>query len=121
MAYTNGIGPRTLPSFRRSTPTTRHRKSDSAGTQDFDIRRAHFRSRSVFKESRSCEYSVCLKASTLIVISHRASAFFAFSRLLTLSPGEIVEDGNRNSPSVLPVARPANFLPQPLPSAKISG
>jgi ATP-binding cassette, subfamily B, bacterial MsbA len=39
-----------------------------------------------------------LRASTLIVISHRASTFSAFGRLLTLSRGEIVEDGNPHSP-----------------------
>jgi len=38
-----------------------------------------------------------LRASTLIVISHRASTFSAFGRLLTLSRGEIVEDGNPHS------------------------
>ena len=38
-----------------------------------------------------------LRASTLIVISHRASTFSAFGRLLILSRGEIVEDGNPHS------------------------
>jgi ATP-binding cassette subfamily B protein len=39
-----------------------------------------------------------LRASTLIVISHRASTFYAFGRLLILSRGEIVEDGKPHSP-----------------------
>ena len=38
-----------------------------------------------------------LTASTLIVISHRASTFSAFDRLLVLCRGEIVEDGNPHS------------------------
>ena len=36
-------------------------------------------------------------SSTLIVISHRPSTFSIFSRLLILSRGEIVEDGNPHS------------------------
>src|SRR5580658_305475 len=39
-----------------------------------------------------------LGASTLIVISHRASTFSAFGRLLTLTRGEIVEDVNPHFP-----------------------
>jgi ATP-binding cassette subfamily B protein len=38
-----------------------------------------------------------LGASTLIVISHRPSTFSTFDRLLVLSRGEIVEDGNPHS------------------------
>jgi ABC-type bacteriocin/lantibiotic exporter with double-glycine peptidase domain len=38
-----------------------------------------------------------LTVSTLIVISHRASTFSTFGRLLILSRGEIVEDGNPHS------------------------
>jgi ABC-type multidrug transport system fused ATPase/permease subunit len=38
-----------------------------------------------------------LIASTLIVISHRASTFSTFDRLLVLCRGEIVEDGNPHS------------------------
>jgi ATP-binding cassette subfamily B protein len=38
-----------------------------------------------------------LTASTLIVISHRASTFSTFGRLLVLSRGEIVEDGKPHS------------------------
>ena len=38
-----------------------------------------------------------LTASTLIVISHRASTFSTFGRLLVLCGGEIVEDGNPHS------------------------
>jgi ATP-binding cassette subfamily B protein len=38
-----------------------------------------------------------LTASTLIVISHRASTFSTFGRLLVLCRGEIVEDGNPQS------------------------
>ena len=38
-----------------------------------------------------------LTASTLIVISHRPSTFSTFGRLLILSSGEIVEDGNPHS------------------------
>ena len=37
------------------------------------------------------------RASTLIVISHRPSTFSSFGRLLVLSRGEIVEDGNPRS------------------------
>ena len=48
-----------------------------------------------------------LRASTLIVISHRPSTFSTFGRLLILSRGEIVEDGN---PHTLKYAarRPSN-------------
>ncbi len=38
-----------------------------------------------------------LAASTLIVISHRLSTFSTFDRLLVLSRGKIVEDGNPHS------------------------
>jgi ABC-type bacteriocin/lantibiotic exporter with double-glycine peptidase domain len=38
-----------------------------------------------------------LAASTLIVVSHRASTFSTFGRLLVLRRGEIVEDGNPDS------------------------
>ncbi len=38
-----------------------------------------------------------LRASTLIVISHRPSTFSTFARLLVLSHGEIVEDGDPHS------------------------
>ena len=38
-----------------------------------------------------------LTASTLIVISHRASTFSTFGRLLVLCRGEIIEDGNPHS------------------------
>jgi ATP-binding cassette subfamily B protein len=38
-----------------------------------------------------------LTVSTLIVISHRASTFSTFGRLLVLCRGEIVEDGNPHS------------------------
>jgi ATP-binding cassette subfamily B protein len=38
-----------------------------------------------------------LTASTLIAISHRPSTFPAFGRVLVLSRGEIVEDGNAHS------------------------
>jgi len=37
------------------------------------------------------------RTSTLIVISHRPSTFSTFGRLLVLSRGEIVEDGNPHS------------------------
>ena len=38
-----------------------------------------------------------LRASTLIVISHRTSTLSTFGRLLILSRGEVVEDGNPHS------------------------
>jgi len=38
-----------------------------------------------------------LRSSTLIVISHRTSTFSTFGRILVLSRGEIVEDGNPRS------------------------
>ena len=38
-----------------------------------------------------------LTASTLIVVSHRPSTFATFGRVLVLSCGEIVEDGNSHS------------------------
>jgi ATP-binding cassette subfamily B protein len=37
------------------------------------------------------------RTSTLIVISHRPSTFSTFGRLLVLSRGEIIEDGNPQS------------------------
>jgi ATP-binding cassette subfamily B protein len=49
------------------------------------------------------------RTSTLIVISHRPSTFSTFGRLLVLSRGEIVEDGN---PRFLkfPASRPPNQM-----------
>jgi ATP-binding cassette, subfamily B, bacterial len=46
-----------------------------------------------------------LAASTMIVISHRPSTFSTFDRLLVLSRGEIVEDGNPHS-SMFAASRP---------------
>lgn len=57
------------------------------------------------------------RTSTLIVISHRSSTFSTFGRLIVLSRGEIVEDGNpcflkfaASRPSYQPFSREASFM-----------